>query len=183
MVVVWADRIHSASAADNQGDNDGASKCRNTPATGFEPVTYRLTAGCSAVELRRNAVRDTTAQTALCQCGRSVLSHCRDRCAASFTALKQTGADPPLLATSAGPWRCQSSPGSSESSRSRTGRRFAKYGTDAEPEAAPPSVRTARTRPAILVALRSPRFSSAHHRQCTRFMRRRPAIRAGAMLE
>ena len=29
-------------------------KNKKAPRTGFEPVTYRLTAGCSAIELSRN---------------------------------------------------------------------------------------------------------------------------------
>lgn len=43
---------------------DPAGRGRQAPATGFEPVTVRLTVGCSAVELRRIATREDTSRAA-----------------------------------------------------------------------------------------------------------------------
>ena len=43
-------------------ENPGTKYRGEAPATGFEPVTVRLTVGCSAVELRRIATREDSSR-------------------------------------------------------------------------------------------------------------------------
>ena len=62
VVDVISDHLHPLTPPDQQKAPSSRELGASAPATGFEPVTVRLTVGCSAVELRRIATREDSSR-------------------------------------------------------------------------------------------------------------------------